>query len=208
MASINGRAVIARATRVRLSQRQRQQWTLQSRMLACSRQLYFDDDYHFVQKNLDKALLDSGQELRPPWTPQPKTSKEENAGKQHHSSGSKPPRKTETQHVKEEGAEKVSRGKKVYSLKDRLRQKAEGLRNETIETNSPTSNPFGGFIFGQQRTIPMRTRFAPSPTGDMHLGSLRTALVNQVLAKATKGGEFILRIEDTDQVCCLYPLLG
>ncbi len=46
---------------------------------------------------------------------------------------------------------------------------------------------------------PCRTRFAPSPTGYLHLGSLRTALFNFLLAKAT-GGQFILRIEDTDQV--------
>ncbi|KAK0738464.1 hypothetical protein B0T18DRAFT_335247 [Schizothecium vesticola] len=45
---------------------------------------------------------------------------------------------------------------------------------------------------------PCRTRFAPSPTGFLHLGSLRTALFNFLLAKAT-GGQFILRIEDTDQ---------
>lgn len=45
---------------------------------------------------------------------------------------------------------------------------------------------------------PARTRFAPSPTGYLHLGSLRTALFNYLLAKAT-GGQFLLRIEDTDQ---------
>ncbi|KAL3417714.1 glutamyl-tRNA synthetase [Phlyctema vagabunda] len=45
---------------------------------------------------------------------------------------------------------------------------------------------------------PFRTRFAPSPTGYLHLGSLRTALFNYLVAKAT-GGQFILRIEDTDQ---------
>ncbi|POS84882.1 hypothetical protein EPUL_002850, partial [Erysiphe pulchra] len=45
---------------------------------------------------------------------------------------------------------------------------------------------------------PARTRFAPSPTGYVHLGSLRTALFNYLVAKAT-GGQFILRIEDTDQ---------
>lgn len=48
---------------------------------------------------------------------------------------------------------------------------------------------------------PARTRFAPSPTGFLHLGSLRTALYNYLYAKKT-GGQFILRIEDTDQVCC------
>lgn len=44
---------------------------------------------------------------------------------------------------------------------------------------------------------PARTRFAPSPTGYLHLGSLRTALFNYLLAKRT-GGQFLLRIEDTD----------
>ena len=44
----------------------------------------------------------------------------------------------------------------------------------------------------------MRTRFPPSPTGMLHVGGLRTALFNYLLAKKT-GGEFILRVEDTDQ---------
>ncbi|SCW01345.1 LAFE_0D10528g1_1 [Lachancea fermentati] len=46
--------------------------------------------------------------------------------------------------------------------------------------------------------LPARTRFAPSPTGFLHLGSLRTALYNYLLAKNT-GGKFLLRLEDTDQ---------
>jgi glutamyl-tRNA synthetase len=45
---------------------------------------------------------------------------------------------------------------------------------------------------------PARVRFAPSPTGRTHLGSGRTALYNYLLARQT-GGQFILRIEDTDQ---------
>lgn len=45
---------------------------------------------------------------------------------------------------------------------------------------------------------PERVRFAPSPTGELHLGGLRTALYNYLLARAT-GGQFILRIEDTDR---------
>lgn len=53
---------------------------------------------------------------------------------------------------------------------------------------------------------PCRTRFAPSPTGYLHLGSLRTALFNYLLAKAT-GGQFILRIEDTDQVITTQHLV-
>ncbi|XP_062560497.1 probable glutamate--tRNA ligase, mitochondrial [Armigeres subalbatus] len=44
----------------------------------------------------------------------------------------------------------------------------------------------------------VRVRFAPSPTGFMHLGGLRTALFNYLYAKS-RGGKFILRIEDTDQ---------
>lgn len=43
-----------------------------------------------------------------------------------------------------------------------------------------------------------RTRFAPSPTGYMHIGNLRTALYEYLIAKSA-GGDFILRIEDTDQ---------
>lgn len=44
----------------------------------------------------------------------------------------------------------------------------------------------------------VRTRFAPSPTGYMHIGNLRTALYEYLIAKA-HNGKFILRIEDTDQ---------
>ncbi len=45
----------------------------------------------------------------------------------------------------------------------------------------------------------IRTRFAPSPTGSLHIGSLRTALFNFLLAKHEKG-KFLLRIEDTDKI--------
>ncbi|KAF2767655.1 hypothetical protein EJ03DRAFT_144294 [Teratosphaeria nubilosa] len=45
---------------------------------------------------------------------------------------------------------------------------------------------------------PARTRFAPSPTGHLHIGGLRTALFSFLLARRT-GGQFLLRIEDTDQ---------
>jgi len=46
-------------------------------------------------------------------------------------------------------------------------------------------------------TKPLNTRFAPSPTGYLHVGGARTALFNYLLAKRT-GGRFLLRIEDTD----------
>jgi glutamyl-tRNA synthetase len=45
---------------------------------------------------------------------------------------------------------------------------------------------------------PVRVRFAPSPTGDLHIGGVRTALFNWLFARHY-GGKFILRIEDTDQ---------
>lgn len=45
----------------------------------------------------------------------------------------------------------------------------------------------------------LRTRFAPSPTGYMHIGNLRTALYAYLVAKKDPNGVFILRIEDTDQ---------
>lgn len=45
----------------------------------------------------------------------------------------------------------------------------------------------------------IRTRFAPSPTGYMHIGNLRTALYAYLVAKKDPEGKFILRIEDTDQ---------
>lgn len=54
---------------------------------------------------------------------------------------------------------------------------------------------------GRKREImeKIRTRFAPSPTGYMHIGNLRTALYAYLIAKKHEDGVFILRIEDTDQ---------
>ena len=49
-----------------------------------------------------------------------------------------------------------------------------------------------------EELTPARVRFAPSPTGYLHLGGLRTALFDWLYARHT-GGQFILRIEDTDQ---------
>lgn len=47
-------------------------------------------------------------------------------------------------------------------------------------------------------TKPVKTRFAPSPTGMLHIGGARTALFNYLFAKAN-GGEYLIRIEDTDK---------
>ncbi len=48
-------------------------------------------------------------------------------------------------------------------------------------------------------SVPVVTRFAPSPTGELHLGNARTALFNELLARRGQGA-FLLRIEDTDAV--------
>jgi len=72
--------------------------------------------------------------------------------------------------------------------------------NHSVASNNPSPHVLRT---GRKRKSdlpngPARTRFAPSPTGYLHLGSLRTALFNYLLAKRT-GGQFLLRIEDTDQ---------
>src|SRR3982074_870969 len=48
-----------------------------------------------------------------------------------------------------------------------------------------------------QESLPVITRFAPSPTGSLHLGNARTAFFSHLWARKS-GGRFILRIEDTD----------
>lgn len=60
-------------------------------------------------------------------------------------------------------------------------------------TSSPPTTTLG------EASPTTRVRFAPSPTGYLHLGGLRTALYNSLLARQD-GGKCILRIEDTDQV--------
>ena len=50
----------------------------------------------------------------------------------------------------------------------------------------------------KEAVVKIRTRYAPSPTGKMHVGNLRSALYEFLIAKH-EGGDFILRIEDTDQ---------
>ena len=55
----------------------------------------------------------------------------------------------------------------------------------SFETNEPTRE--------------VRVRYAPSPTGDLHIGGLRTALYNYLFAKRNNG-KMILRMEDTDKV--------
>lgn len=70
------------------------------------------------------------------------------------------------------------------SKKNNILKKTSILKNKAKDDIHPST--------------PAITRFAPSPTGMLHLGSLRTALYNYLLAKNT-GGKFILRVEDTDR---------
>lgn len=79
-------------------------------------------------------------------------------------------------------------------------QAVSGLRGLRSKRSSPQQPPGHRTLLGQSSELPIRARFAPSPTGYLHLGSLRTALFNNLAARASKGGAFILRIEDTDQV--------
>src|ERR1700736_5518748 len=60
--------------------------------------------------------------------------------------------------------------------------------------------PFPAEYDGRMAEVnePARVRYAPSPTGALHLGGARTALFNYLFARQ-KGGQFLLRIEDTDR---------
>src|SRR5436190_1969127 len=65
-------------------------------------------------------------------------------------------------------------------------------RPPPVETWAPIS------IVSSDPSVPIRVRFAPSPTGALHIGGARTALYNWLYARG-RGGELILRIEDTDR---------
>jgi glutamyl-tRNA synthetase len=83
--------------------------------------------------------------------------------------------------------------------------KKRSQTSNTSKTGVKEDETSQQYILGQSADKPIRARFAPSPTGYLHLGSLRTALFNNLVAKATKGGDFIIRIEDTDQVTLPSP---
>ncbi|MCH8049191.1 glutamate--tRNA ligase [Patescibacteria group bacterium] len=90
---------------------------------------------------------------------------------------------------------------------DTLRQRRflQACRNvvpevwKQISASTPDRTPFNSpLVGGRSNPMKARTRIAPSPTGFVHIGTLRTALFNYFLAQQT-GGEFIIRIEDTDR---------
>lgn len=87
-----------------------------------------------------------------------------------------------------------SSGLSALLKRDKPKARGEAASSETVSQDHVRK------IFGQSPDIPIRARFAPSPTGYLHLGSLRTALFNNLASEASQGGAFILRIEDTDQV--------
>jgi hypothetical protein len=64
---------------------------------------------------------------------------------------------------------------------------------------SAISNTFKSIFNQSIQMFSVRVRYAPSPTGFMHVGGLRTALFNYLFARKHKG-TFIVRIEDTDKV--------
>ncbi|GMM35921.1 glutamate--tRNA ligase [Saccharomycopsis crataegensis] len=86
-------------------------------------------------------------------------------------------------------------GKQQYSLLS-SKKLFKDTKNKSSSTDTQSSKKSKKNDI--QPRFPTRTRFAPSPTGFLHMGSLRTALYNYLLAKSTNG-TFILRIEDTDQ---------
>ncbi|KAK5061285.1 hypothetical protein LTR84_007827 [Exophiala bonariae] len=77
------------------------------------------------------------------------------------------------------------------------KQPSPSVSARNCSTTPSLSTPTPSTKRGKLPISPARTRFAPSPTGNLHLGSIRTALFNYLLAKATNG-QFLLRIEDTD----------
>ena len=83
-----------------------------------------------------------------------------------------------------------------YTVKSRI----EGS-NPSLPVYREPAPPAGFLVFAQFTTRPMthRLRFAPSPTGYLHVGGARTALLNWLFVKKY-GGQFLLRIEDTDKL--------
>ena len=66
-------------------------------------------------------------------------------------------------------------------------------------------NSFSSLLTSLAYSFSIRVRYAPSPTGPMHLGGLRTALFNYLYARH-HNGTFLVRIEDTDKVNCKISL--
>ena len=93
-------------------------------------------------------------------------------------------------------AEKQRQKDELEHRKQFIEQREELLKEITSQ-NLEVSKLFD-VKFDDQINKEVRVRFAPSPTGDLHIGGLRTAIYNYLFAKMNQG-KFILRIEDTDK---------
>merc|ERR1711871_1166474 len=78
----------------------------------------------------------------------------------------------------------------AFQMKNFLLDMATGLGRRAVQRNLQMSST--------EALSPVRVRFAPSPTGSLHVGGARTALFNWLLAKKSNG-TFVIRIEDTDE---------
>lgn len=104
-----------------------------------------------------------------------------------------------------------SRGSSYASMLARRRPRGVHLQPQSSSLRLPASavrhlhaSPVQDLVLpdepsAEAATRPVRLRFAPSPTGNLHLGGLRTALFNHLLARKW-GGKWVLRVEDTDRV--------
>src|SRR5690242_18433171 len=78
-----------------------------------------------------------------------------------------------------------------------LLRRTGGARRRGCRRLSPSARRLGRrFALMSAETV--RTRFAPSPTGYLHIGGVRTALFNWLFSRQ-HGGQFLLRVDDTDQ---------
>ncbi|XP_015215506.1 nondiscriminating glutamyl-tRNA synthetase EARS2, mitochondrial [Lepisosteus oculatus] len=92
-------------------------------------------------------------------------------------------------------------GKGIWTTKEhrrRLGSEASSTRREAGDAIDSAGSAGGYARSLSTNSRDVRVRFAPSPTGFLHLGGLRTALYNYIFAKK-HGGRFVLRLEDTDQ---------
>lgn len=88
----------------------------------------------------------------------------------------------------------------------KIRMKIRAFPTDFFPPFFPQSHNKFSVFHGRRRSFsvsakstqhPVRVRFAPSPTGNLHVGGARTALFNYLFARSN-GGKFVLRIEDTD----------
>ena len=84
-------------------------------------------------------------------------------------------------------------------MKDHFERTKREIGNEIDQHNRNVKNTFDSNWSTNEVTRSVRVRYAPSPTGMLHLGGLRTFLYNYLFARMHEGS-MILRIEDTDKV--------